>query len=364
MKILILCLSEGRGGLELYIAKMVSYFEQTDIPVTICIKQATYLDDLLSNQSGKKVYLEKKFIYLPILCAVKLAKLIDQRGINYLFINWGADLPLAALAKVMSKRQPKLIYARHMKITRPKRDIYHRWVYSKVDLLLTITEQLRLEALRYLPLSEDQVKNCYLGADNPPLHPVNCQQKLQELGLANTGFHVALFGRIEHEKGQHILIEAITILKQRHILIQVAIIGHVMDTDYHKRLQQSINQNGLDEQISLVSFVDMPMAIMPCFEAVVLTTYEETFGLVLVEAMRCGVAVIGTCAGGVKEIIDDSVSGLMFEPGNSEQLANCLQSLFEDKNMRKELAYAGKIKADKMFDQDIHFKQLIRIIFE
>jgi glycosyltransferase involved in cell wall biosynthesis len=104
------------------------------------------------------------------------------------------------------------------------------------------------------------------------------------------------------------------------------------------------------------------MAIMPCFQVIVLTTHEETFGLVMAEAMRCGVAVIGSRAGGVKEIIDEGISGLMFESGNLVELADALQSLYTDVAKREKLAREGKAKADRMFDQDMHFIQLMQLI--
>lgn len=362
MKILVLCLSEGKGGLEHYVATLANHINQSEHSLILCAQRGTYLDELLTGEPGLKLYLKRFSTYIPIICARKLARLIDQHNIDHLFINWGADLPLAAMAKAMSKQQPKLIYSRHMKIPKEKRDIYHNWVYAKVDMLLTITEQVRSQALRYLPLGEQQVKNCYLGVARPPASSDNCRAVRQSLGLPAAGFQVALFGRIEKAKGQHLLIEATRILKQRQVPVHAAIIGHVMDTDYHASLVDTIKNHDLAGQISLVDFVSAPMAIMPCFDVIVLTTHEETFGLVLAEAMRCGVAVIGSRAGGVKEIIDEGVSGLMFESGNPVELADALQSLYTDVAKREKLAREGKAKADRMFDQDLHFHQLIQLI--
>jgi len=362
MNILVLCLSDGKGGLEHYIAKLAHYVKQTGHSLTLCTKRGTDLDKLLAGEPGEKLYLERISTYFPVLCARKLARFIDQHKVDHLFINWGADLPLAAMAKAMSKQQPKLIYSRHMKIPKDKRDIYHNWVYSKVDLLLTITEQVRAEALRHLPLRQQQIKNCYLGVAKPPAEPDNCQAVRKSLGMPADGFLVALFGRIEKAKGQHILIEATRILKQRNVLLHTAIIGHVMDDDYYTNLVETIKNNDLSEQITLLDFIPAPMAIMPCFDVITLTTIEETFGLVLVEAMRCGVAVIGSRAGGVKEIIDEGICGLMFESGNPEALADALQDLYTDVAKREKFAIEGKAKADRMFDQDTHFKQLMQLL--
>ena len=362
MNILVLCLSEGKGGLEFYISKMAKNINRVEHKLFFCVKPGSHLDGILNNEPGKIFYLTKTLTYFPLLSALRLAKIIDELSIDCLFLNWGADLPLAAMAKAMSKKKPKLIYSRHMKLTRPKHDFYHRWIYARVDLLLTISEQLRAEVLKYLPLGESQVKNCYLGVAQVPVQQNDCVKIMQDFGLSNQGFHVALFGRIEHGKGQHVLVDAINILNQRGVSILAAIIGHVMDRSYYNSLRETIRLNGLEQNIRLIGFVDYPMKVMPCFDVIVLTTYEETFGLVLVEAMRCGVAVIGTRAGGVQEIIDDGITGLMFEPGNAEELANCLQIMYENDTQRKQMAEAGKRKADKNFDETTHFSQLTQLL--
>ncbi len=358
MNILVLCLSEGKGGLEFYIARMAQYLNPPEFNLHFCIKHSSPLDNLLKKTVQQKTYLDKRITYLPLYSAVKLAGIIDRLAIDCIFINWGADLPLAAMAKAFAKRKPKLVYSRHMKITRPKRDVYHRWIYGQVDLFLTITEQLRAEVLRFLPLNESQVKNCYLGVAKPVQQHVDCQQALQSLGVPADSFPVALFGRIEHGKGQHILIEAMRVLKQKNVILHAAIIGHVMNHEYYHQLCKSIREADLEQQVHMIGFIDQPMSIMPCFKIVVLTTYEETFGLVLAEAMRCGVGVIGTNAGGVTEIIEDGISGLMFEPGNAQELADCLQALVEDSNKLDRLAKTGQERADRLFDEAKHFEQL------
>ena len=97
---------------------------------------------------------------------------------------------------------------------------------------------------------------------------------------------------------------------------------------------------------------------MPAFDVVVLATEMETFGLVLIEAMRSGVAVVGSNAGGVPEIIEDGVSGLLFEPGNAADLAAKLRRYCMDRDLRRRLAAAGKARADSLFALERHYQDL------
>ena len=80
--------------------------------------------------------------------------------------------------------------------------------------------------------------------------------------------------------------------------------------------------------------------------------------------MRAGVAVIGTDAGGVPEIIDNKETGLLIPPGDSAALAEALYCLYEDKDKKEWLAQNGKKRADSVFDEETNFNVLVAIFHE
>jgi glycosyltransferase involved in cell wall biosynthesis len=87
----------------------------------------------------------------------------------------------------------------------------------------------------------------------------------------------------------------------------------------------------------------------------------ETFGLVLPEAMRAGIAVIGSNAGGVPEIIEHGKTGLLFEPKNTDDLKAQILKLCSDRNLLEKLAAQGMAKANTVFNDDKHFASLVDI---
>ena len=185
-----------------------------------------------------------------------------------------------------------------------------------------------------------------------------CSNYFEQYDLQSNVFTVGLFGRIEYGKGQHLLVEAISTLILEGAKIQAAIIGHVMDQSYYENLNTAVAKAGLDMKIRFCGFHPDPTLVMGCFDVVVLTSYSETFGLVLPEAMRAGTAVIGTNSGGVPEIIQDGFTGLLFSPGNSKELAACLQKLMDNSELHKQIAQQGKVFADTNFSEETHFTLL------
>ncbi|MGI9301948.1 MAG: glycosyltransferase family 4 protein [Gammaproteobacteria bacterium] len=352
-----LCLSPNQGGLELYFAALIRRLSQRgDVKVHAIIARDAFLTENVVHEA--LIIKRPNPLRLPGT-AKALAREIDALGVDVLHIHWGFDLPLAVLTKRASKRPLKLIYSRHMHITRAKHDFYHRFLYRHVDLMLVTTKRMQYDAQGYLPLSHENIRLLHLGVTALSADQVETRSAL---GLSDNVFTIGAFSRIEPGKGQHVLLEALRLLHHEGVRFEAAFIGHVMDRGYYEDLKTKTAESGLGDRIAFREFVPDPMRYMPCFDAVVLTTFGETFGLVLVEAMTMGVAVVGTNAGGVPETIEHEHSGLLFEPGNSRALADALERLYEDMAFRNKLARQGQLRARKKFSEERHYERLSSVL--
>jgi glycosyltransferase involved in cell wall biosynthesis len=103
---------------------------------------------------------------------------------------------------------------------------------------------------------------------------------------------------------------------------------------------------------------------MQCFDVLVLTTHVETFGLVLVEAMMLGIPVIGSNAGGVLEIIDHEKTGLLFKTKDAHSLAEAIERMVRDPELRQQLAAAGREKAGKAYDTETQNRKVLSLMYE
>ena len=364
MNILELCLSAGLGGLELYVfrsseALVNSQLNQnTVIPV---LKQGSKLDNYYKDHASFNIqYIKHFFSPLPLLNARKLAAIIDDNNIDVIHMHWGKDLPLAAFAKAFSKRKPALVYTRQMMITRAKNDFYHNFLYRQLDLMLTITNELEGLCKKFIPSFADKITTLYYGVKRPEqiLEDADIRQQREKLGLSSNDFVAGLIGRLEESKGQHILIDAIHSAKQNGHEIKALIVGHEMNPGYRDTLKSRANDLGVLDNIVFQDFTSEPQQLMQLCDCVILASGQETFGLVLPEAMRAGVAVIGSNSGGVPEIIDHDKTGLLFETQNSNSLYQQLERLYLDANFKDDIAKQGKLSADQRFDNETHFRKL------
>lgn len=360
-RILQVCLSPNLGGLELYMQRLSLYL-QPHTPTHICVAQNSKLSEMLSDSPEfPQLQLQKSSWKNIFRNAKKLANYIDKHSINVLHMHWTKDLPLCVFAKQLSKQKPRLIQSRHMNMTRFKGDFYHRYLYRNIDLMIAVTEQVKQQITRYVPKDIcPKVHVSYIGA--PPYQPLNqeSQQALRQQYNLEDYFVITLAGRIEPAKGQALLIDALQQLKNKKT--KVLFIGDAMKAEYLEQLQTSITEKDLASQVTFTGFVNNVQDLMAISDCVVLTTDKETFGMVLIEAMHTGTAVIASKSGGPLEIIEHNKDGLLFNSGNAQDLAKQLTHYIENPVSRQQLSGTGKTTAVSKFDSARQFDEVLKLL--
>lgn len=362
--ILELCLSPDLGGLELYMVRASHYLHDKTKVVSV-INEAGKLEQYYKETSYACEKIKRYNVFLSYLSAKKLARIIDENEIDVVHLHWTKDIPTAVLAKLLSKRHPKLVQTRNMTMTRFKDDFYHRWLYKNIDMMLPVTHQVKEQLERFIPADiRPKVEVLYMGADTPEMINEDEKHKLKVQYALSDAFTVGIVGRIEQGKGQYLVIDAVKRLLKEGKDIQALIVGHAMDEGYLKELQEEVAVENLQEKIIFTGFTREAQKLMQLCDALVLATDRETFGLVLIEAMACGIAVIGTNNAGPLEIIDDNETGLLFEKNSSESLASKIGYLYENPHAKEALGAAGKQKANEMFESCKQFEKLCKLLCE
>ena len=169
-----------------------------------------------------------------------------------------------------------------------------------------------------------------------------------------------MVGRINEAKGQYLLIEALSLIENRDV--NAYFVGHEMQEGYIDELKKLAKNLGVETRVHFLGFMKNPHHFFQACDAIVLASKRETFGLVIIEAMQVGTAVIGSNSGGVVEIIDDNETGLLFEVGNSKSLAKNIEKLMNDSKLLEAISLDGQRKCEDKFSNEKQFKQLFRIL--
>jgi len=357
-----LCLSPDLGGLELYMVRSAKAL----------VDEFNVLSVINTDTKLEQYYQDTQYDYLKIprkrsfsfSTARKLSKIIDENDIDIIHMHWTKDLPIAVMAKVLSKKKPKLVQTRNMTMTRFKDDFYHRFLYKHMEMILPVSHQVADQIRKFIPESiRPRVEVLYMGSDKPEIlgdNEMNVYKK--EIGVDEGEFVIGMVGRIEETKGQYLLIEAAEKLTKSKISVKIIFVGHAMQESYQRKLEEMVKARGLENEISFLGFTKNPHRFMQACDVMVLATKCETFGLVVIEAMQVDTVMVATNQCGPLEIIEDGKSGLLFEQGNSADLADKIGYLYEHPVQRRAMATEAKKRAEELFSNEKQFKKLAEVL--
>jgi glycosyltransferase involved in cell wall biosynthesis len=182
-----------------------------------------------------------------------------------------------------------------------------------------------------------------------------------ESGTVRVGL-IATFARW---KGHKVFLEALSRLSPGAVVRGYIIGGPIYQTDGSQwsalDLHQAAERLGLTGKVGFTGFLEDTPAAMRSLDVIVhASTQPEPFGMVIIEGMACGRAVIASQAGGAAEIFVDGANALAHPPGDSAALARQIDRLSRDQGLRSQLGQAGRASAERHY----HGKRLAAELLE
>lgn len=300
--------------------------------------------------------------YVDVGAVYSIARLISRLNINVVHVHHASDLWLVVPAVRFFSLSPVLLFTSQMGSVYKKRDPAHRFLYSRLDLAIAITDDSRRKMIQSCPIPPERATTLHYGIDTKRFNPdrYNKDEKRKMFGFKRGETVVGMLGRIDPRKGQKEFI-----LAAREVLRSCPgtkfIIAGSADRDHRRfeeELKNLVQESGMERDVTFKGFVKDTPSFLSCLDLFVMASYEEAFGIVLIEAMAMGIPVIGTRAGGVPEIVEEERSGLLVPPGDEKALAESMKRLIVSRDLANQLARRGKERAEEMFSLDRHVERV------
>lgn len=234
--------------------------------------------------------------------------------------------------------------------------VWQRLFFRRFDRVMPVSKWLG-QAMIEAGIPEDRVKIVYNGIDTGGI-----VQRLQrdpqeirsELGVRSEDLFAVMVGNIRHWKGQHVVVEAAGIARDKGASLKIALAGETGTGDeslaYERQLRAQVDRKGLRETILFLGArSDVPDLFRAADVAIHSSVAPEPFGLVIVEAMATGTAVIASKEGGPAEIVTED-SGFLHDPDDPNDLAQTLLSLSRD---RRSLVHMSQKATERAAGFDI-----------
>lgn len=178
----------------------------------------------------------------------------------------------------------------------------------------------------------------------------------RSLGAAPGEVLFVLVGRINAWKGQQLLVQAFAAMVRQGVAgqggLRLAIVGSAFAGQEHwlRQLQAAVAASGCAEQIVVQPFRSDVEAVWAAADVVVVpSTDPEPFGRVAVEAMAFARPVIAAAHGGLVEIVQQGITGLLVPPGDAPALTNAMAALAADPSLRAAMGQAGLARQRAVF---------------
>jgi len=182
----------------------------------------------------------------------------------------------------------------------------------------------------------------------------------------NNEIEILFVGRITPIKGLHTLVKAFKIVldnmsRKESQKVKLIIIGPIEDPKYWRKILYFAKRTGIYRNIKylgVIRHVNLPEYYARAYVTVLPSIYENIGGVIM-EAMAVGCPVIASRTGGIPEIVDHMTTGLLFERGDKEDLAEKLLYVMKRSSLRAQMAKKAKEKALKVFTVDAYVRRIL-----
>lgn len=349
--------SSSRGGRELYVSDLIVELQRAGVKNTVVCRKHSVVDEACNKEGIPVIYTATRAKF-SLSEVARLAAFIKKNGITTVFSHTRNDVFTGSLVKVLTG--VRHIHGIYMG-TGPKHDPIHRFVYGRVDCLITSSEFSKAECERYLPVPKGAVKLVRYGR-HPERYqkPEGTRERIRaDMSTPADRIVVAVMSRIDSGKGVGIFAAALPLLNGKiREKVEFWIMGEptVRDIDpdgnpvYEEQasaLYDELKRAAADnpENLKLIPFQKDYISWLAGMDIFVLPTHNEMYSLSVIDAMMMGLPVIGTDAGGTTEQLGKDERGTLVQPGSAQAIADAIEEFVRNPSSIKQKGDAARLWA-------------------
>ena len=349
--------SPSRGGRELYVSDLIVELQRAGVNNYVVGRKHSVVEEACLKEGIHFVNTSTRAKF-SLIEVVRLALFIRKHKITTVYSHTRNDVFTGSLIKLFTP--VKHVHGIYMG-TGPKKDPIHRFIYGKVDALITSSQFSKDECERYLPVPEGAVKLVRYGryTERYQLPPERREEIRNRMSTPADKIVVAVMSRIDSGKGVGIFAAALPLLdKETREKVEFWIMGEptVKDTNpdgtpvweeqaFKLYSELKAMAEDMPETLKLIPFQKDYISWLAGMDIFVLPTHNEMYSLSVIDAMMTGLPVIGTDAGGTTEQIGKNERGILVEPGSAGAIANAIKEFTANPATIKQKGDAARLWA-------------------
>lgn len=291
---------------------------------------------------------KQEFSPKVLISRFKLLKFIKEKNIDIIHSNTRVTQVLGCLLHRYSHK-PYISTCHGFFKRRISRKVFPCWG----DKVIAISEAVKEHLIKDFGVKEEDIRVIYNGIDinkfNRAFGGAKLKMELKKsLGLGD-GPVVGIVARLSGVKGHIYLIEAMEAVLRQIPDVQLLIVG---EGRMEKKLAAKTLRLSMGKSVVFISSVADTTRILPIMDLFVMPSLKEGLGLSLMEAMASGLTVIGSDIGGIKNLIQNGINGLLIKPADVSGLSAALLELLKDPAKRAFLGNNARNFIKQNFSQE------------
>lgn len=331
--------STGLGGEEYRILAETVGMARRGHRVLLALPPNSQLRPLAEREGVpvESVAMRPQWVFFAVL---KFLRMIARHQPDVIVTHGSMDSWAASIAGRLSRAKPAIIRIRH-KSTAVSRGIRHRFLYRRLPhALVTTGEAIRLELMRSQGIASDRIVSIPTGVDVERFRPEPADPAIRrQLGLLPDHMLVGIVAFLRSYKGLDYFIDAAPLVIAVHAQARFLIVG---DGPERESLAKKIKRLGLESHVMLAGFREDIPRVLAAMDLFVLSSVGgEGLPQSLTQAMAMQRPVVATDVGSVGEVVEDGITGLLVPPRNAAALADGINRMLGERELRDRLARAG-----------------------
>lgn len=360
MNILEVCTSRSWGGMEMRTLKTAEWFKKTGHKVTLLCFPGSSLHKHAEEININTTTLPfKNGIHLNLI--LRLRKLLKQNHFDIIHSQFSKDLRFVVPAVEGLKPKIPIVLTKRLGSYISKKDLLHKYLYSRVDLVTTISKVIKENVIETCPVDSSKVEIIYNGVDIEEFRKAYDKREVirKEMNVDNE-IVIGMFGRFSPGKGHEEFLQAAKKIIEINKNVKFWIVGSPSyeEEEYAEKIHSLAKEFELSDYITFTGFRDDIPELMNAVDIIAVPSHAEAFGNVAIEGMAAGKPIAASNTDGLTDIVIDGETGIQFSPKDSNALANALQKLIDDKELRGKLGKAGLKLVEEHFNEDKQYKKL------
>ncbi len=222
--------------------------------------------------------------------------------------------------------------------------LLNQWLARRCVRIVAISDAVREFVCAVEGIPPRKVERIYYGLDAAPA-PQNVADLRTELGWAGAPL-IGFVGRLTGQKGVDVLLNAFAIVHRALPTARLLLIG---DGPQRAALAALAGRLQISAAVHFAGWREDARAQMAALNVLAIASRWEGFGLVTLEAMQAGVAVVASRVSALPEIVLDGETGLLVPAANAAKLAAALLALLQDPQRAMQLGENGRLRAAQLF---------------